>query len=100
MRMSFTVTYDDGRVVEAKAGPKDFVAFERQYGQSITKFSDDARMEWVYYLAWAPLHRTRQERADFDGFLDIIDDVEPVEDDPTDAQDPTQPEPSPEPSAP
>lgn len=100
MRMKFEVTYEDGRKVVASAGPKDFVSFERQYGHSVTKFSDDTKVEWIYYLAWAPLHRTRVERADFDTFLDLIDDVDPVEDEPADdVADPTQTAPSPEISA-
>jgi hypothetical protein len=47
-------------------------------------------MEWLYYLAWSPLHRMREESADFDGFLGLVDEIEPVEDAPL--ADPTQPE--------
>lgn len=92
MKMSFRVTYDDGRVVESVAKPKDIVAFERQYGQSMAAFAGDAPvpMEWVFYLAWSPLHRSRQEPRAFDEFLDDVDDVTPIE----------EPEPAPFVSAP
>jgi hypothetical protein len=82
MKMTFEVTYDDGRVVEAVAKPKDVVAFERQYGQSMAAFGGDAKsvpMEWLFYLAWSPLHRSKQEPRAFDEFLDDVEDVSPVE---------------------
>lgn len=74
--MHFTVKYDDGREVEAVAKPKDVVAFERQYGVSFAEFMDGgARMEWIYYLAWSPLHRQKRDPRAFDEFLDDVDDV-------------------------
>ena len=103
MKMDFEVEYADGRKVAASARPKDFVAFERQYGMSVAAFSKDPQMEWVYYLAWAALHRLRQEPADFDGFLDVVEDVNPVnvdEETPAAAADPSSPEVSAEPSSP
>lgn len=93
MQMKFTVTYEDGRVVEAVAKPKDIVAFERQYGQSMAAFGDETKrppMEWLFYLAWSPLHRSKREPRAFDEFLDDVEDVEPVE----------EPEPVPFPPAP
>jgi hypothetical protein len=82
MKMAFQVTYDDGRVVEAVAKPKDVVAFERQYGQSMTVFADKStptHMEWLFYLAWSPLHRSKQEPRAFDEFLDAVEDVDLVD---------------------
>jgi hypothetical protein len=82
MKMQFEVEYADGRKVQAAAGPRDFVAFERQYDHSIAGFGDATglRMEWIYYLAWSPLHRGGQEPSDFDTFLNNVEDVSPVED--------------------
>lgn len=102
MKMDFEVVYADGRKVACSAKPKDFVAFERQYGKTFSAFANDPAMEWVYYLAWAALHRMRQEPADFDGFLDVVDDVTPVNDEetPAAAADPSSPAPSLEPSSP
>ena len=90
MKMQFEVTYLDGRKVESTAGPKDLVAFERQYDKSIAGFADadGLRMEWIYYLAWSPLHREGREAGDFDSFLTAVDEVSPVES--TEPVDPTQ----------
>lgn len=97
MRMNLKVTYTDGRVVDAIARPKDIVAFERQYGKSMAAFADTKNpppMEWLYYLAWSPLHRTRQEPATFDDFLDLVDLIEAGDE--VAELDPTQPAPSPD----
>lgn len=85
MRMTFTVAYDDGRpAVEAVAKAKDIVAFERQYGVSIASaFGDQSKpppMEWLFYLAWSPLHRQGREPRAFDEFLDSVEDISPVDD--------------------
>lgn len=86
MRMTFHVTYEDGREVEAVAKAKDFVAFERQYGQSMSAFGDETKaapLEWLFYLAWSPLHRQGRESRAFDEFLNDVEDIEPVEDEGT-----------------
>lgn len=101
MRMAFNVTYADGSVVEAVAKPKDIVAFERQYGQSMAAFGNAEKpppMEWLFYLAWSPMHRQGREPRAFDEFLDFVEDIEPFEDEAADAA-PFDPAPSDEPSA-
>jgi hypothetical protein len=82
MRMAFNVTYLDGRTVKAEALPKDVVAFERQYGQTMSVFANAPQsvpLEWVFYLAWSPLHRSKQEPRAFDEFLDAVEEVEEVD---------------------
>lgn len=82
MRMPFKVAYEDGREIESVAKPKDIVAFERQYGESIVAFTDERnppRFEWIAYLAWSPLHRQGREPRAFDEFLDVVDDIEEID---------------------
>lgn len=80
MRMTFKVTYDDGKVVNAVAKPRDIVEFERRYKVSFMDFGRGAPMEWLYFLAWAPLHRNHKEPRDFDVFLEEVEEVETVAD--------------------
>jgi hypothetical protein len=92
MKMAFQVTYTDGRTVEVEAMPKDVVAFERQYGKRFTDaFSDTPALEWLFYLAWSPLHRSKQDPRAFDEFLDDVADIEVVEDSEAVAPFPTAP---------
>lgn len=94
MRMEFIVVYDDGREEKVVTKPKDIVAFERQYGVSMPDIFGEGKpvppMEYLYYLAWSPLHRAGTEPRAFDEFLDHVDEVTGVED--AKAVDPTQPE--------
>lgn len=86
--MKTETTYTDGRKVVTTAAPKDYVAFERQYNLPMGVFSDDGvatRIEWIYYLAWSPLHRAKQEPRAFDEFLDDVLDVDVIVDGPVDA---------------
>lgn len=77
MQMHFTVTFTDGRVVDATAKPKDFVAFERQYGKPLAGMDESSTpLEHIYYLAWSPLHRSGVEPGAFDEFLDRLEEVE------------------------
>lgn len=96
MRMSFHVKYDDGREVVAVTKNKDIVAFERQYRQSFGSM-DSATMEWIFYLAWSPLHRSGAEPRAFDEFLDDVDEITPLGEESQPAPFPTVPsdEPSP-----
>lgn len=80
MQVKLKVTYANGKVVEAVAKPKDIVAFERQYDLAFAAFAEDARFEWLCYLAWSPLHRQGRETRPFDEFMDDLEDVEDVED--------------------
>lgn len=81
LSVPFKVTYNDGREVQAVAKAKDIVAFERQYDIPFSAFTaGEARLEWIYYLAWSPLHRQGREEASFDAFMDLVDEVEEVED--------------------
>jgi hypothetical protein len=62
------VVYKDGREVVVTAEPADQVAFERQFNVSIEAL-EHPRMEWLYYLAWSPLHAEGAEPGSFDEFL-------------------------------
>lgn len=74
-RMTLTVVYEDGRRETVTAKPADYVAFERQYGMGVGAMADK-RFEYMAYLAWIALHRTKREPAHFDEFLALLDDIE------------------------
>jgi hypothetical protein len=96
MQMQFKVTYSDGRILDSTAKPKDFVAFERQYGTTLAGLDENSTpLEHIYYLAWSPLHRAGIEPGAFDEFLDRIEEVSVGGE--TAAVDPTPPAASAEP---
>lgn len=77
------VSYVDGRdTVKVRIGPKAEVLFERHFGTSMTSAGRDISAEHLYYLAWASLHVAGKESADFESFLDKLDEVDAVEGEP------------------
>lgn len=74
---SINVVYNDGTTHAVKLGPKDYVAFERQYQQPVTVLANEAsvRVEYIYFLAWSALSRLGLESRIFDDFLNVVTDV-------------------------
>jgi hypothetical protein len=82
--VKLTVTYVDGRKCEILASPRAQVMTERYFGG----ITDARRVEAAYYLAWASLNKAGQEPADYETWLDLVEDVE---EDEAKAPDPTLP---------
>lgn len=81
MKMRYKVVYDDGREVDAVAKPVDIMEYERHYRTSFMQFGETTPLEHVYFLAWAPLHRTGQDTRDFEAFMADVDTIEGVTED-------------------
>lgn len=75
MATKLKVVYNDGHEVQVIASPRAQVMTERHYGG----ISDAQKVEASYYLAWASLHKAGKEPAEFDAWLDLIEDVEEAE---------------------
>lgn len=82
MRLVFKVEYDDGREVKAVAKPVDIMEYERRYHTSFMQFSNASPMEHIFFLAWAPLHRTGTDPRDFEAFMADIAVIEEVDEKP------------------
>lgn len=75
MAVKMKITYADGRVVEVTASPRAQVQTERHYAG----LTDETRqVEVSYYLAWASLSRAGMESAEYEPWLDLIEEVEEV----------------------
>lgn len=88
--MKFRITYDDGseQTVESKA--KDYVKFERKYvpmSRLAPGEDRDHNIEWIFALAHLAYVREKTPahsgglKAEFDHWLDIVDDVEVIGED-------------------
>ena len=77
------VIYLDGREVEVLVSPRAQVMTEQYVGG----FKSERAILSTFYLGWAALSKAGKESADFETWLDTINDVEDVTDEP----DPTQP---------
>jgi len=87
--MKIGVLYRDGRTEEIIASPKAQVMTEQHFGG----ITPQNKLEAHYYLSWLSLHRAGREAADFNAWLESIDDAAVVDEE--EAVDPTDPAPSP-----
>lgn len=88
LRLSvFTV---DGALGEFVVSPKVQVEFERQFKTGIGKaFSQEQRVEHMYWLAWKAVHAAGHNVKPFDTWLNDVTDVQLVEDGASDPLDGT-----------
>jgi hypothetical protein len=71
----------DGTPNEYPISPKVQVAFEREWKVGLPKaFSNDQKMEHLYWLGWKAQQSSGAVVKPFDGWLEGVDSVEIVED--------------------
>ncbi len=76
MRITFQIAYTDGTAAEATASVADQVAFELEHDRSIARLGDDFRLTDACWLAWHALKRTGRTSADFNAWLENVDELE------------------------
>ena len=71
-----------GETNEYTVGPKVQVAFEREWKTGLPKaFSTEQRMEHMYWIAWKAQQAAGVVVKPFDGWLEMVENVEVVEGD-------------------
>lgn len=74
--ISLQITFNDGTKVDALASATDFIAFETKYDKSIQSFATDARITYMFFLAWNALKRTKKTDLDFEDWVDTVQNLE------------------------
>lgn len=78
-----------GETHDVDAGPLELVQFEREYDVAAPSMADNARVEWLCYLAYRAMRNKRLYDQGFDEFLAEVTAVEareqPATVDPTNA---------------
>jgi hypothetical protein len=85
MATKLKVTYSDNRKVSILATPRAQVEAERRF-RTTGGITEATRVEAGYFLAWASLHYTGQESAEFEAWLGTIAEVEEAPKDEADEQ--------------
>lgn len=75
--LKMKVTYADAREVTVIVSPRAQVETERHFKG--TDGAQNNRIGSHYYLAWASLHAAGKEAAGYEGFLDLVADVEEID---------------------
>jgi hypothetical protein len=72
MKIMLSVQYVDGSGAGVEASVPDFIAFERKYDRPVASFANDPRIEYMCFLTWHALTRTKGETAEFDDWLSKV----------------------------
>lgn len=75
IRIAMKVKYADGSGVDVIASAPDLIAFERKFDKPMSAFAKDVRMEWMLFLTWTALSRQKKTSADFDTWIESVDEV-------------------------
>ena len=81
MKIALTITFANGDKRDADAKFPDFVAFERTWNRSVTKFEEELRLTDLAWLAWHSEKRTMKTQDAFDpAWINTVESVEVRED--------------------
>jgi len=72
-RIPLEVTYLDSRVDRVLCTGADTIAFERAYDLPTNKIGE--RLEYMWFLAWACLNRTKRVSLHFEDWLGTVEQV-------------------------
>jgi hypothetical protein len=66
MKISLGIVFNDERKQDVDAVFADFVAFERTWNRSVTKFEEELRLTDLAWLAWHAEKRLKRTTMQFD----------------------------------
>lgn len=73
MKLRIAISYSDGRREVVPVNAKIEVEMERKFGRPLHECNTH---ENFYYMGWLALRAASKESSDFEGFLDIVREVE------------------------
>jgi hypothetical protein len=77
MKIDLTVVYNDGTKIDVDAVFADFVAFERTWNRSVTKFEEELRLTDLAWLAWHSEKRLKRTALQFDPeWIETVGEIE------------------------
>jgi hypothetical protein len=77
MKIDLTVVYNDGTKIDVDAVFADFVAFERTWNRSVTKFEEELRLTDLAWLAWHSEKRLKRTTLQFDPeWIETVGEIE------------------------
>jgi hypothetical protein len=80
MNLTLRVTDSSGSTNDYEVGPKVQVSFEREWKIGLPKaFTNDQKMEHLYWLGWKAQQSSGAVVKPFDGWLDTVESVEVVD---------------------
>jgi len=72
-RVFYDITYTDGTVKAVRQSLSAEVAFEREFGVSVSSLVVERRAEWLYFIVWKS---TPHAGDSFDAWLETVDSID------------------------
>jgi hypothetical protein len=80
MKMEMRIICNDGSTKDCTAIFADFVAFERTWNRSVTKFETELRLTDIAWLAWKTQIRCKNTQEQFDIWLESVETIDVIAD--------------------
>lgn len=85
MKMEMRIVFNDASTKDCTAIFADFVAFERTWNRSVTKFETELRLTDIAWLAWKTQIRVKNTQEQFDIWLEKVETIDVIADEVSDA---------------
>jgi len=85
MKMDMRIIFNDGSTKDCTAIFADFVAFERTWNRSVTKFETELRLTDIAWLAWKTQIRVKNIQEQFDIWLETVATIDVITEEASDA---------------
>jgi len=85
MKMDMRIIFNDGSTKDCTAIFADFVAFERTWNRSVTKFETELRLTDIAWLAWKTQIRMKNTQEQFDIWLESVETIDVIAEEVPDA---------------
>jgi hypothetical protein len=82
MKLTLKLNMTDGQELDLTAVVPDFIAWERYSKRRMSDLANGIGMEDMAYLAYSVLKRSGENVKPFDGWINSVELIEPIEDDP------------------
>jgi hypothetical protein len=81
MKMEMRIIFNGGNTKDCTAIFADFVAFERTWNRSVTKFETELRLTDIAWLAWKTQIRVKNTQEQFDIWLEQVETIDVIAED-------------------
>jgi len=70
--INLQISYIDGTSVEVSTSAADYIRFETFFDKSIAAIGEDARLTYMFFLAWSAAKRTGGTDLEFDAWAETV----------------------------
>ena len=70
--INLLISYIDGTSCEVSTTAADYIRFETHFDKSISAIGDQARLTYMFFLAWSAAKRTGETELEFEPWSELV----------------------------